>query len=151
ADHTRLRSQASTRRSSRRNIDASRAVDRAQVGSPRSARLLDSSRQCSYNSHTQAGGDAMSAIGVRELKNRLPYYLRRVKRGEETIVTERGQPVAILQSLRTVDRTSSLEARLAKLAALGVVTLPAGRGFRRAHPIRVAGPSVSRAIIEDRR
>ena len=93
----------------------------------------------------------MGSVGVRELKNRLPYYLRRAKRGEEIIVTERGHPVAILQSLHGVDRPSALDARLAKLASLGIVTLPAGRGFRRARPLRVAGPPVSKAILEDRR
>jgi prevent-host-death family protein len=85
------------------------------------------------------------------LKNRLPYYLRRAKRGEEIIVTERGQPVAILQSLRGVDRPSTLDARLAKLASLGIVTLPAGRGFGRARPLRVRGRPISRVILEDRR
>ena len=35
----------------------------------------------------------MSAVGVRELKNRLTYYLRRARKGEEVIVTERGRPV----------------------------------------------------------
>ncbi len=31
----------------------------------------------------------MSAVGVRELKNRLTYYLRRARKGEEVIVTDR--------------------------------------------------------------
>ena len=94
----------------------------------------------------------MSAVGVRELKNRLTYYLGRAKKGEEVIVTERGHPVAILQSLQGgLDRASPLEVRLASLAALGIVTLPSGKPLRRTHPIRVAGPPVSKAILEDRR
>ena len=40
----------------------------------------------------------MATVGVRELKNRLSEYLRRVKAGERLVVTERGQPVAILSS-----------------------------------------------------
>ena len=93
----------------------------------------------------------MGAVGVRELKNRLTYYLRRARKGEEVIVTERGRPVAVLQSVQNLDRAAALETRLARLAALGIVTLPTGKGFGRARPLRISGPSVSRAILEDRR
>jgi prevent-host-death family protein len=96
-------------------------------------------------------GGAMGAVGVRELKNRLTYYLRRAKKGEEVIVTERGHPVAVLQSLKNLDRAAALETRLARLAALGMVTLPTRKGFGRSRPLRISGPSVSRAILEDRR
>ena len=34
----------------------------------------------------------MSTVGVKELKNRLAYYLRRAKQGEEVVITERGVP-----------------------------------------------------------
>ena len=64
----------------------------------------------------------MGAVGVRELKNRLAEYLRRTKQGEEIIVTERGTPIALLQPIRSA-RSASLEARLAGLAAQGLVTL----------------------------
>lgn len=87
----------------------------------------------------------MGAVGVRELKNRLTYYLRRARKGEEVIVTERGRPVAVLQSVQNLDRAAALETRLARLAALGIVTLPTRKGFGRARPLRISGPSVSRA------
>jgi len=93
----------------------------------------------------------MGAVGVRELKNRLTYYLQRARKGEEVIVTERGRPVAVLQSLQHLDRAATLETRLARLAALGTVTLPTRKEFGRARPLRISGPPVSRAIIEDRR
>ena len=41
----------------------------------------------------------MSAVGVRELKNRLTHYLQLTKKGEEVIVTERGVPIALLQPI----------------------------------------------------
>ena len=66
-------------------------------------------------------------------------------------VTERGRPVAVLQSVQNLDRAAALETRLARLAALGIVTLPTRKGFGRARPLRISGPSVSRAILEDRR
>jgi prevent-host-death family protein len=93
----------------------------------------------------------MGAVGVRELKNRLTYYLRRARKGEEVIVTERGRPVAVLRSLQHLDQAAALETRLARLAALGIVTLPTRKGFGRTRPLRISGPSVSRAILEDRR
>ena len=93
----------------------------------------------------------MATVGVRELKNRLTHYLRRAKEGEEVVVTERGRPVAVLQSIQHLDRGAALETRLARLAAVGTVTLPTRKGFGRARPVRVSGPPVSRAILEDRR
>jgi prevent-host-death family protein len=93
----------------------------------------------------------VGTVGVRELKNRLTHYLARAKRGEEVIVTERGKPVAILQSVAAVERPQSVEARLARLAASGLVILPTGRRLPRVRRVRVAGRPVSRTIIEDRR
>lgn len=39
----------------------------------------------------------MRAVGVRELKNRLSEYLRGVRRGEQILVTDRGEIVAELR------------------------------------------------------
>jgi prevent-host-death family protein len=93
----------------------------------------------------------MDAVGVRELKSRLSYYLRRARRGEELMVTKRGHPVAVLHSFPRVDRSAALEARLARLSALGVVTLPIRKGFRRIRLLCISGRSMSKAILEARR
>ena len=54
----------------------------------------------------------MERVGVRELRQNLSVYLRRVRRGETLEVTERGQPVAILQPIVAADdRFARLEAR----------------------------------------
>jgi prevent-host-death family protein len=54
----------------------------------------------------------MDRVGVRELRQNLSVYLRRVKRGETLEVTERGQPVAVLQPLVAPrDKLARLEAR----------------------------------------
>jgi prevent-host-death family protein len=54
----------------------------------------------------------MERVGVRELRQNLSVYLRRVRRGEALEVTERGRPVATLQPIRDPDdRLSRLEAR----------------------------------------
>lgn len=39
------------------------------------------------------------AVGVRELRQNLSVYLRRVERGESLVVTDRGRPVALLGPL----------------------------------------------------
>lgn len=39
----------------------------------------------------------MVSVGIRELKNRLSEYVRRVRRGEEFLVTDRGRVVAELR------------------------------------------------------
>jgi prevent-host-death family protein len=54
----------------------------------------------------------MDRVGVRELRQNLSVYLRRVRRGEKLEVTERGRPVAVLQPIVDVDDPMArLEAR----------------------------------------
>lgn len=54
----------------------------------------------------------MERVGVRELRQNLSVYLRRVRRGETLEVTERGRPVAILQPIAAPDDAiAALEAR----------------------------------------
>ena len=63
----------------------------------------------------------MERVGVRELRQNLSVYLRRVRRGESLEVTDRGQPVAVLQP------TPSSRDPLAALAARGIA-VRRGRG-----------------------
>ncbi len=92
----------------------------------------------------------MSTVGVKELKNRLTYYLRRTKQGEEIIVTERGKPIALIQRIQSAEQAATREARLASLAARGMVTLPTRKLNKRIRPVKVAGPPISQSILEDR-
>lgn len=93
----------------------------------------------------------MCEVGIKELKNRLTHYLRRTKQGEEVIVTERGKPIALLQPITTAERATSIEARLSRLASLGILTLPTRRTRHKLTPIKISGPPVSKAILDDRR
>jgi prevent-host-death family protein len=63
----------------------------------------------------------MERVGVRELRQNLSVYLRRVRRGESLEVTERGEPVAVLHPIVSADDP------LATLAARGI-GLRRGRG-----------------------
>jgi prevent-host-death family protein len=91
----------------------------------------------------------MSSVGIRELKSRLTYYLRRAKQGEDIIVTERRKPIAILQRL-DLARTSERDAKLARLAAEGIVIPPARRVSRPWKPVKLRGRPISETVLEAR-
>jgi len=93
----------------------------------------------------------VSTVGIKELKNRLTQYLRRTKNGQEVVVTERGKPIALIKPIQSVERTASLEARLASLAAEGLVTLPTQKPLKKLRLIKVSGPALSKTILEERR
>lgn len=93
----------------------------------------------------------MSNVGVKELKNRLTQYLRKTKRGEEIIITERGEPIALIQPIRSAQHAVSLEAKLAKLAALGLITLPTQKPLKKIRQVKISGTPISKTIVEDRR
>lgn len=93
----------------------------------------------------------MGRVGIKELKNRLSQYLRQAKQGEEIIVTERGQPIVLMQPLRAAERVESLDARLARLAALGKIAMPTRSPLKRVRLAKVRGAPVSQTILEDRR
>lgn len=61
----------------------------------------------------------MSTVGIKELKNRLTHYLRLTQKGEEVIVTDRGQPVAVIHHITSDQPVLTREGRLAQLAAQG--------------------------------
>lgn len=89
----------------------------------------------------------MSQVGVRELKNGLSRYLKRVQKGEEIVVTERGRSVA-----RLVPATrSTLDQALEPLLRDGTVRWGGGkpRGARRRPMLQ--GQTLSDMVIEDRR
>jgi prevent-host-death family protein len=92
----------------------------------------------------------MSTVGVKELKNRLSHYLRRVRRGEEVIVTDRGRPVVVLHRVETATQDAHLEARLARLAADDVVAAAVRRPVRRLRRVEAKGRPVSEVILEER-
>ena len=44
-----------------------------------------------------------------------------------------------------------IDARLSRLVALGLITLPTRRTRQKPKPIKISGPPVSKAILDDRR
>ena len=79
----------------------------------------------------------MVSVGVCELKNRLSEYLRMVRRGEEVLVTDRGEPVAELRQTSIASHTAAYP-ELERRARAGKMRLGADSPPRR--PLRgVAG------------
>jgi prevent-host-death family protein len=84
----------------------------------------------------------MERVGVRELRQNLSVWLRRVAAGETFEVTERGRPVAILAPI--ADQSEAIQ-RLAAQGRLARV----GTGFAGFEPPS-AGASMSEALEEIR-
>ena len=94
----------------------------------------------------------MHYVGVRELKNRLTYYLRLTREGDNVIVTDRGRPMAILHTVETMEETAGVEERLVSLAGKGLVRLPRPKTrLSQSRPRKIKGKAVSALITEDRR
>jgi prevent-host-death family protein len=87
----------------------------------------------------------MIEVGVRELRNSLSAYLRRVRGGETVVVTDRGDPIARLIPAGIPDD-------IARLLAEGRVSW-SGRKFRPPQdvPRPTPGPPISDYVAEDRR
>lgn len=68
----------------------------------------------------------MDSVGVRELRQNLSVYLRRVKEGESLVVTERGREVARLTPSGPADSP------IARLVAERGATMPRGDLLERA-------------------
>ena len=85
-----------------------------------------------------------SRVGIRELRQNLSVYLRRIHRGERFEVTERGRPVALLVPLD--DALSPLE----KLVASGRARMPEGNLRDLPAPVGEPTTVASSAVIDDR-
>jgi prevent-host-death family protein len=86
----------------------------------------------------------METVGVRELRQNLSVYLRRVLEGETLKVTERGKPVAVLAPLP--ERATPLK----RLIAEGKVTAPRGSLADLGPPPGPVSTKLTDALMEDR-
>jgi prevent-host-death family protein len=86
-------------------------------------------------------------VGTRELKNKLSEYIRRVKKGQTVIVTERGNVVAQLMPPQ-----QSVEERIQAMVDAGLAEW-SGKKMKPYQPkiINRSGKSMSDIIMEDRR
>jgi prevent-host-death family protein len=89
----------------------------------------------------------MNAVGVRDLKNRLSYHLKRVRAGAHLTVTERGKPIATLSPVEGKDDLAWLH----KMVAEGRVHWSGGKPTGSKNPPQNTGKPLSDIVIEDRR
>ena len=88
-------------------------------------------------------------VAVRDLKNKLSHYLRRVRAGGRIVVTDRGRPIAEIGPIRAKRLTPA--ERLLRMAERGEVTLPrTGKPLPAFEPLPVRGRPVSETLLEDR-
>jgi prevent-host-death family protein len=89
----------------------------------------------------------MASVGVRELRDNLSEYLRRVREGELLVITDRGKPIGELGPAaggRNMDRARALVRR-------GAASWTGGKPKGLPHGPRPGAGLVSDAVLEDRR
>jgi len=90
---------------------------------------------------------ALGSVGVRDLRNNLSEYLRRVKQGELLVITDRGKPIG---ELGPAAGGGSAE-RARELVRKGVASWSGGKPKGLSQAPRPTAGLVSEAVIEDRR
>jgi prevent-host-death family protein len=89
----------------------------------------------------------MGRVGLRELRTRFGYYMRKVRQGETVEVTDRGASVGCLVPSREAELRKKLEPPI-KSGQVSWGGRPKPLGL--APPIRVGGKPASEIIVEDR-
>ena len=89
----------------------------------------------------------MITVGIKELKNRLSLYIRRIKNGEKVVITEREKVIATIVPVDSVDEDS----KLFSLVKDGFATWKGGKPVGSRHPIKIKGKTFSEIVIEERR
>lgn len=89
----------------------------------------------------------METVGIRELGNKLSFYLKQVQEGKRIEVTNRGEVIALLipAKRRKVDK------KLMALVEEGLASWTGGKPQGALHPVKGRGRPLSEIIIEDRR
>jgi prevent-host-death family protein len=89
-------------------------------------------------------------LGLREANQHFSKAIKAVRAGKEVILTERGQPIAVIKPIK---EEQAVDATLKRMADEGLITLPSRKGplpSPRWKPIRLKGKPLSQTIIEDR-
>jgi prevent-host-death family protein len=87
-------------------------------------------------------------LGLREANQHFSKAIRAVRAGKEVVLTERGQPIAVIKPLR---ERQAEDAALERMVDEGLITLPSRRGpLPRFEAIPIKGKPLSQTIIEER-
>ena len=97
--------------------------------------------ECGYK------GEDLGSVGVRDLRDNLSEYLRRVKQGELLVITDRGKAIG---ELGPAARGRSVE-RARALVRQGIASWSGGKPKGLSAAPRPRAGLVSEAVVEDRR
>jgi len=89
-------------------------------------------------------------LGLREANQRFSKAIKAVRAGKEVVLTERGQPIAVIKPLKT---DGAQEAALQAMADEGLITPAVRKGpmpAPRWRPVKAKGKPLSQTIIDDR-
>ncbi len=87
-------------------------------------------------------------IGLREANQRFSRMMKAVRKGEEVVLTERGRPIARINSLRSPQRREAAIRRLAEAGLLRLAAKPLPLPPWKPRPLK--GVSMARTIREER-
>jgi prevent-host-death family protein len=87
-------------------------------------------------------------LGLREANQHFSKAIKAVRAGKEVILTDRGQPIAVIKPLESEHQP---KAALRRMADEGLVRLPVRKGqLPRFEPVPISGSPLSQTIIDDR-
>lgn len=89
----------------------------------------------------------MTEVGVRELRDQLSAYLKKVRAGERLFITDRGRPIAVICPVDAPQLPPELQTLLDR----GVATWSGGKPRGAKNPPQVRGRTVAETLVEDRR
>ena len=89
----------------------------------------------------------METVGIREFKENLGRYMKRVRTGERIIISDRKKEIAIILPFEKRDR----DEKIFQLIQSGIAVWNGGKPRGLPGRIISRGKSVSEAVIEDRR
>jgi antitoxin (DNA-binding transcriptional repressor) of toxin-antitoxin stability system len=90
----------------------------------------------------------MKTVGIKDLRNRLSYYLRDVKKGEKILITDRDQVIAT--TIFPVGRREE-DSKLFSLVKEGFASWRGGKPAGSHRPVKIEGRPGSEIVLEDRR
>lgn len=89
-------------------------------------------------------------LGLREANQQFSRAIKAVRAGKEVVLTDRGQPIAVIKPIKAND---AQDTALRAMADEGLITPAARKGpmpAPRWRPVKVTGKPLSQTIIDDR-
>jgi prevent-host-death family protein len=87
-------------------------------------------------------------LGLREANQHFSKAIKAVRAGKEVVLTERGQPIAVIKPIRD---TRDTESALERMADDGLITLPTRKALLpHFEPVPMTGTPIAHTIIDDR-